>query len=72
MRVGAATAGQGLMSLLLWFWPPGVFWGHNHVIGAPALGCQIVPKESSGRGAVLSAAEISVSILQLKKLRLRN
>lgn len=49
MRVGAATAGRGLLSVLLWFWPPGVFWGHNHVIGAPALGCQIVPKESSGR-----------------------
>lgn len=50
MRVGAATAGRGLVSVLLWFWPPGVFGGHNHVIGAPALGCQIVPKESSGRG----------------------
>lgn len=61
--MGAATTRLGLVSVLLWFWPPGGFFRHNHVIGARALGCHIVPKESSGRGTVLCAAEITASVL---------
>lgn len=51
---------------------PGGFLGYDHVTGAWGLGCQIVPKDSLRMGSIFCTAEITVSILQLKKLRLRN
>ena len=62
-----ATTMLGLVSILLWFWAARQFLWAQSCYRSLRIGLS-----GPGMGAVLCAAEITVSILQLRKLRFRN
>lgn len=48
--MGAATAGLGIVSVLLWFWPPCGLLGHNHSYRSLRIGLSDCSQRESQEG----------------------